>query len=1013
MATPEERARYIRFQLETLGERNGHHEFEHICRRVAAARIASNLLPATGPVSSGGDKGRDFETHPTELPDEIGAHGHFLALTSDKPLAFSCTTQKSALRAKIVGDVGRIMATGTEVARVHAFVTGSISKSQREKAIKEVKKEHRSDLVIHDALYLAEQLAEPDLYWVARRYLDAPEEMAPEEPPVDETGAPDWYVTDRERWRSREPNPTPGDVLDLEDGLRRATFHDHARPDLPFWLDLMRPLADPANPPSVRQRARYEVAVAVLRGQGSLKPADDLVRAYLAEVQDEEDTDWLQGASTLLMYAVGAKAQAQTALEVEELADIGNRLRARVGDLLAAEPPPNRRARLLSTLGHLNIQLDPRQLVVPDEAGELPDMRDWIDEDDELTAELTADTVPAEVLVDLDAAMAAWIELARELDRAALYPVNDLASILGVLAPTLIDHPDWQELNDRVDVVLGRQAGQAAVAARCRDRAIALLERDRVREAIGEFHRAKVDWWTGDTLRGGMLASLLLWECYLRLGLHQAAAQHALTVAFVAASSGDEDVQDLLPTAIGLVARSEYDVGAWIGATELTWLSLVSANALLEGGIDPEDEGLTGLVVHAGMTAAAAQVMVPCALEAVRNAQERFHLDELLGGNPLKLGEEALEDPREWDRRAVGQLSGPPFADLADEYVLRFSALGTRWIVRANASDRSAVRAAERLAAAAQVLLVELADEDLCLMPATIDIIVTPTEATSTSVSERAEWRPSSSGRHWKFPLTAIREPVADAEVVAKELLVALTMVLLDASLLQFSLYREALHRAFERGLSHKLMFGRPYDELRMQFEDPKLRKDIPSDCRRPEVTEMWEPAESDQLPWLDGPGPGYNEEDAMGNARARCEKAGARLPRQLKMLREEDDFRRVVADLRQRGWRDHHILSSVMNITINHRAGVAGIDLRDQEVATELMNRPETKESPLVPCRVFTLDAMEQARRFALPAVLKTWDLTLHSPSPDLDAVEKVLAERYAYWDADSPYDGDLLPPT
>jgi hypothetical protein len=29
MATPEERSRFIRFQLATLAERNGHHEFEH------------------------------------------------------------------------------------------------------------------------------------------------------------------------------------------------------------------------------------------------------------------------------------------------------------------------------------------------------------------------------------------------------------------------------------------------------------------------------------------------------------------------------------------------------------------------------------------------------------------------------------------------------------------------------------------------------------------------------------------------------------------------------------------------------------------------------------------------------------------------------------------------------------------------------------------------------------------------------------------------------------------------
>ncbi len=67
-----------------------------MCRRVAGARIASNLLPSTGPVSGGGDRGSDFETYPTELADELGPHGVFLALTSSAPLAFVCTIQQTS-----------------------------------------------------------------------------------------------------------------------------------------------------------------------------------------------------------------------------------------------------------------------------------------------------------------------------------------------------------------------------------------------------------------------------------------------------------------------------------------------------------------------------------------------------------------------------------------------------------------------------------------------------------------------------------------------------------------------------------------------------------------------------------------------------------------------------------------------------------------------------------------------------------------------------------------------------
>lgn len=70
MPSPVEAERYIRFQLEHLTARNEHHTFEEICYRIAKRRLSSNLLPATGPVSAGGDQGRDAETYYTRLPQE-------------------------------------------------------------------------------------------------------------------------------------------------------------------------------------------------------------------------------------------------------------------------------------------------------------------------------------------------------------------------------------------------------------------------------------------------------------------------------------------------------------------------------------------------------------------------------------------------------------------------------------------------------------------------------------------------------------------------------------------------------------------------------------------------------------------------------------------------------------------------------------------------------------------------------------------------------------------------------
>ena len=80
MANPSEVEAQVRFALSQLPAQNAHHVFEHICRQLTQQFICSNVLPATGPVSAGGDQGRDIETFRTYLREELGPHGAFLGL---------------------------------------------------------------------------------------------------------------------------------------------------------------------------------------------------------------------------------------------------------------------------------------------------------------------------------------------------------------------------------------------------------------------------------------------------------------------------------------------------------------------------------------------------------------------------------------------------------------------------------------------------------------------------------------------------------------------------------------------------------------------------------------------------------------------------------------------------------------------------------------------------------------------------------------------------------------------
>ena len=335
MANPEQLGAQIRFALSELPARNAHHVFEDICRHLTREFICSNVLPATGPVSAGGDQGRDFETFRTYLREELGPGGGFLGLVSEGAIAFVCTTQAEGVAAKVATDVEKICASGHPVHEVKAFSLASVPVAARHRLQSDVQEAHGVHLELLDAQAIAELLARPEGFWIAEQFLALPAEVGPPQQLEDENLST-WYVDLRSRWQAkRTPEPTLGDLVSLKPGLREATFRPDARPDLPFWAALVREmLADSSLPVPVRQRARYELAVATLRGMGDLRPVDEIVRPYLNESLVEDEPARLEDASILLMYCGGAALRGVTAITASEISDWHASLKTRVESLM-------------------------------------------------------------------------------------------------------------------------------------------------------------------------------------------------------------------------------------------------------------------------------------------------------------------------------------------------------------------------------------------------------------------------------------------------------------------------------------------------------------------------------------------------------------------------------------------------------------------------------------------------------------------------------------------------------
>jgi hypothetical protein len=306
MATLDQLASQIRFQLEQLSKRNGHHEFEHLCRYLARARICSNILPATGPVSAYGDQGRDFETFRTYLHESPISNSSFIGLASEGPIAFACTlTEEERIESKIKSDIETIMRSGTPIIDIHYFCTTDVSSGLRHKKLQEWAKEVYDVLLeIHDGQAISEYLTDQDIFWIAVRFLNIPSELYPVSP--SESGE-QWYYRLLETWKQAEhPPKNYADFSEIKSAIRHATFADSVKRDLPFWIEQFELLIDSTPYEELKRRAIYETAVASLRGLGSMIGYEEQLSKYFDKVPSLTAPSDLEDAATLWTYCIGA-----------------------------------------------------------------------------------------------------------------------------------------------------------------------------------------------------------------------------------------------------------------------------------------------------------------------------------------------------------------------------------------------------------------------------------------------------------------------------------------------------------------------------------------------------------------------------------------------------------------------------------------------------------------------------------------------------------------------------------
>ena len=279
-----------------------------------------------------------------------------------------------------------------------------------------------------------------------------------------------------------------------------------------------------------------------------------------------------------------------------------------------------------------------------------------------------------------------------------------------------------------------------------------------------------------------------------------------------------------------------------------------------------------------------------------------------------------------------------------------------------------------------------------------------------TSDVDRIESLPSNDGREWVVRLSPVRNSDnVDPEEIDIELLAILTNILREASLLPNDDFHMSLKRAFESGLRNKISPGRPYDQLVTAFIEGRE-----SEIQRTQYSPPWDCVDGtftahDELRWQRGPGPTYTKDKARQLLQTRYDNLAKSLRFTVAVLASSEEFQHTVEKLRAKNWLDWHILVAIFSIVMNYRFPSDPLNPISEEAEREMFEAAFQLESATaepVPIGFFSLDEMDDHRRFATLPLLNYWGLELQQEMPDLPAIERLLAMRYAYWDDDVPHD-------
>lgn len=958
----------IRFALAQLTASNGVFVFENVCRHFARARINKNFIPATGPVQSGGDQGRDFETFHTYIKKSALSDQIFVGHFSELPIVGACSLQKKPIESnKITDDIETILSSGTTVDRIFFFSSQDIPIAKRHALQNKIKKDKAVNLEILDAQAISEHLTDKDLFWIAHEYLNIPIEYYPKL--IEDsayTNLKDQYLSDPVSEYSIES------FVEIVNSLRYIYKNSDLVQDVPFWLKQLEFFETQTVSRKTQRNAVYEKAVVKIVSQNDVSGLESIILDYFSDFEEFNSPKEIEKAINLLSLTFSTRSLFGHNISKDYLETIKSTLVSTIETEIKTETEnADRVCSYLSLKATCNLILSHNTDSFEHSIQEYCNTLD---------------------------------ELITLLPNASLYPIGQLINFvneqISMFLELKLDFDNLNKIVEQLESLNIENEGQFSIAESKIDRAIEFLRHGKPHKAIKILHEVKNNWFNEQTIKGAILASLLISDTYLSLGLHYASKYYALAAGHLAFRSEKDDLMRYVAESLKIAASNDYASGAWLNYLELIDLAINTYHLTIKDFNIYESDNTYSIVYYPAM---------------IKYIDSRFNLglthfinfkisnwgyikediDELMMMIANKFD---LINDDDLMASILSQLNDVAFNDLGEFRKIQFNLYGIDFCIHFK-NDFNSNALAEQFAGIFQIILGDLIEDDIhnLQVPVEINLKITKDDYTFSQVNshEKSIWNVN-------YPINTKQnnEGIYSSQFKYIELFIA---IFDDISLLNEKSILNLFEKKFQHEmLSSKTTFMNTYEHLfRSYYDEEAFNNSFRNRFSNNVISYNFSLRPNEHFKWKSEVSPLYNEVSSLEHISNRL-KHKKPLSVTLATLLTNTEFKRTISKLRTEGHLDWQIYMSLVNIAVNYKMQKME-NVPNTEVVLEDLQKYFSKDENEwyieLPFNLFNyanlktnLDAM------TLSTVLRSYQLKQKTGTPYFSQIRILLNHKFNY---------------